>query len=123
LEGRGEETHGGQVGLAVGDVRLDELEHLGGGLGVADKDAVVDLEEPEQLEDLAGLGRNLVDTADADDEEDLGLGGDVEVARGAGLAPEADLLLLGGRVLLDVLLGPLEDDLALGLLGLVDRRG
>lgn len=51
-----------QVGITVGDPRLNDLDHLGDGLGDAHKDTVVDLEETEELEDLAGLGGNLVDT-------------------------------------------------------------
>lgn len=47
----------------VGDVGLDHEEHLRGSLGDLDKDSVVDLEETEELEDLAGLGGNVVDTA------------------------------------------------------------
>jgi hypothetical protein len=67
----------------VGDVGLDEEEHLGGGLGDLDEDSVVDpagvelsdfaardgqreeedaLEETEELKDLLGLGGNVVDT-------------------------------------------------------------
>lgn len=55
---------------------------------------------------------------DAHDEVDLGLSGDEEVAVGLGRAPQADLLTLGLLVLVDVLLGALEDDLTLGLAGL-----
>lgn len=55
----------------------------------------------------------------SDDEVDLGLGGDVEVTSLPRLSLESDLLLLGVEVLLDVLVGPLEDDLSLGLLGLI----
>lgn len=51
-----------QVGVTVGDPRLNNLDHLGHGLGDANKDTVVDLQKAEQLEDLAGLGGNLVDT-------------------------------------------------------------
>ena len=51
-----------QVGLAVGDVGLDETEHLLGGPGDLDKDTVVDLQEAEELQDFAGLGGDLVDT-------------------------------------------------------------
>jgi hypothetical protein len=87
-------------------------------LGEADEDTVVDLEETEKLQDLAGLGSNLGDTTETDDEDDLALGRDVEVTSLPGLTLEADLLLLLGKVLLDVLVGALEDDLALGLLGL-----
>lgn len=49
----------------VGDVWLDETKHLLGGLGDADEDAVVDLEETEELQDLAGLGGDLGDTGGA----------------------------------------------------------
>lgn len=55
----------------------------------------------------------------SDDEVDLGLSGDVEVTSLPRLSLESDLLLLGVEVLLDVLVGPLEDDLSLGLLGLI----
>lgn len=51
-----------QVGVSIGDPWLDDLQHLEGSLGHADKDTVVDLEETEELEDLAGLWCNLVDT-------------------------------------------------------------
>lgn len=52
-----------EVDLAVGDVWLDESEHLLGGLGHSDEDTVVDLQESEELEDLLGLGGDLGDTA------------------------------------------------------------
>ena len=47
----------------VSNVRLDKTEHLLSGLGDLDEDTVVDLQEAEELQDLAGLGRNLVDTS------------------------------------------------------------
>lgn len=56
-------TDGLQVGVSVGDEGLDDLEHLGGGLGQLDEDTVVDLEKTEELESLALLGVDLVDTA------------------------------------------------------------
>lgn len=111
-------ANGLKVGLAIGNVGPNEAEHLLGGLSHADKDTVVDLEEAEKLEDLLGLGGNLGDTLEADDKVDLRLGGDVEVTGLAGLALEADLLLLLGNVLLDVLVSALENDLALGETGL-----
>jgi hypothetical protein len=107
-----------EVGDTVGDVGLNEAEHLGGGLGHTDEDTVVDLEKTEELEDLLGLGGKLGDTLKTNNEVDLGLGRDVVVAGGAGLTLETDGLLLLGEVLLDVLVGTLEDDLALGRLGL-----
>ena len=51
-----------QVGLAIGDVWLDELQHVGSGLGDLDEDTIVDLNQTEELQDLAWLGRNVVDT-------------------------------------------------------------
>jgi len=50
-----------QVGVAVGNPWLDNLDHLGGGLGDPDEDTVVDLQETEELQDLARLGGDLVD--------------------------------------------------------------
>lgn len=52
---------------------------------------------------------------DPDDKVDLGLGRDVKVASLSGLPLEPDLLTLLVSVLLDVLVGTLEDDLALSL--------
>lgn len=57
-----EKCRSGGMDEPVGDVGLDEEEHLGGGLGDLDEDTVVDLEETEELQDLAGLGGNVVDT-------------------------------------------------------------
>jgi hypothetical protein len=51
-----------EVGLTVGDVGLNTEEHLGGRLGDLDEDTVVDLEETKELQDLAGLGGDVVDT-------------------------------------------------------------
>lgn len=107
-----------EVGVAVGDEGLDDLEHLGGGLGQADEDAVVDLEETQELQGLALLRVDLVDTLDTDDEGELRLSRDVVAALGLGDTVEADLLTLLVAVLLDVGLGALEDLLAL-LLGLL----
>lgn len=104
-----------QVGVTVGDEGLDDLEHLRGGLGQTDEDTVVDLEKTEELESLALLGVDLVDTLDAGNEDELGLSRDVVAALGLGDASEADLLTLIVAVLLDVGLGALEDLLALGL--------
>jgi hypothetical protein len=108
-----------EVGVTIGDPRLDNLDHLGGGLGDTDEDTVVDLEETEELEDLARLGGDLVDTLDADQEDQLVLGRDVERAILLGKAVEADLLALDVTVLLDVLLSALEDDTTLLLVGLL----
>lgn len=111
-------TDGLEVGVTVGDERLDDPQHLGSGLGKLDEDTVVDLEETEELEGLALLGVDLVDTLDTDGEDELGLSGDVERAILLGLAGEADLFALLVAVLLDVLLSTLEDDATLLLVGL-----
>jgi hypothetical protein len=107
-----------EVGVTPGDKGLDDLEHLNGCLGQADEDTVVDLDKTEELEGLALLGVNLVDTLDADHKGKLGLGGNVERTLLLGNTLEADLLALSIAVLLDVRLGALEDDLTLLLVGL-----
>lgn len=108
-------TDGLEVGVTVGDERLDDLQHLRGGLGQADEDTVVDLEKTEELEGLALLGVDLVDTLDADNEDELGLGGHVVAALSLGDTAKTDLLALKVAVLLHVRLGTLEDGLALAL--------
>jgi len=55
-------AHGLEVGLAVGDVRLHDLEHLLGGLGEFDEDTIVDLQETEELHHFSGFGGHFVDT-------------------------------------------------------------
>ena len=62
-----------------------------------------------------------VDTTNSHHDSQLGLGGHVEVAVLARIAGQADLLQLGGFVLLGVSLGLLENGLALGL-GLANKR-
>jgi len=101
-----------QVGVAVSDVWVDNGEHLLGGLGQPDEDTIVDLEKTEELEDLARLRGNLVDTLDSDDEDKLGLLLDIEATLLLAQASESDLLALSIAVFLDISLGPLEDDLA-----------
>jgi hypothetical protein len=107
-----------QVGVSVSDERLDDLQHLAGCLGKPDEDTVVDLEKTEELEGLALLGVDLVDTLDTDNKGKAGLSGDEErvvTLRGTlGL----DDIALGLCVLLGVLGGALLDDLALLLAGL-----
>jgi hypothetical protein len=108
-----------QVGVTVSDPGLDDLEHLSGGLGDTDEDTVVNLKQTEKLEDLAGLGGHLVDTLDADDEDQSSLSRDVGRVALLGLTVKADLLALSIAVLLDVLLSTLKDDLALVLAALL----
>ena len=112
-------TDGLEVGVTVGDVGVDNGEHLLGGLGETDEDTVVDLDQTEELQNLAGLRSDLVDTLDTDNEDKLGLVRDVEVALLTGDTTKADLLTLIIAVLLDVGLGTLEDSSALLLVGLL----
>lgn len=51
-----------QVGVSVGDERLNNSQHLDGSLGDLDEDAIVDLEKTEELQGLALLRVDLVDT-------------------------------------------------------------
>jgi hypothetical protein len=51
-----------QVGISVGNPWLNNLQHLEGGLGHANKDTIIDLKKTEELKDLSGLWCNLVDT-------------------------------------------------------------
>lgn len=51
-----------EVGVAVGDVRLDDAKHGHGSRVDPHEHSVVDLEETEQLQDLADLGGDTVDT-------------------------------------------------------------
>lgn len=99
--------------FTVSDVRLDELEHLLGGLGELDENTVVDLDQSQELQNLSRLGGDVVDTTETNDQGNLGLGGDVEVTSSSGSSTKPDLLSLSELVLLDVLLGSLEDDLSL----------
>jgi len=125
-----------EVGIAIGNPRLDDLDHLSGSLGHLDEDTIVDLTETQELKDLARLRRDLVDTMkmsaavlrksqnsdclplDADNEDKLSLSRDVERALLFGDPGKADFLALLLTVLLHVFLSTLEDDLALLLVGL-----
>jgi hypothetical protein len=53
------------------------LQHLQSCLGEPNEDAIVDLQEAQQLQSLALLWVDLVDTLYADNESQLRLGGDV----------------------------------------------
>lgn len=108
-------------GVSKGDVGLDNAEHLKDGLGQTNEDTVVQLTEAQKLQDLAGLGADVVDTTDTDDESNLGLRLDEELTGVLGVTAGLDELELTSAVLLGVGLSALEDDLA-GLLGLLGRR-
>lgn len=106
-----------QVGVAISNPGLNNLQHFSGGLGGLDEHTVVDLQKTEKLEGLAGLRGHLVDTLDTDDKDQLGLGRNVGRVVLLSNAVQADLLALSITVLLDVLLSTLEDDATLLLVG------
>ena len=123
-------TDGLEVGVTIGNVGVNDGEHLRGGLSETEENTVVDLEETEELENLARLGGNLVDTVidrvrprtielqgasqhlplDTDNEDQLGLLRDVERTLLLAQAGKADHLALSIAVLLNVGLRALEDD-------------
>ena len=57
-----ERAHRFERRVPVRDVRFDDLEHFARGFGHAHEDAVVDLEEAQQLQDFARFGRDFVYT-------------------------------------------------------------
>lgn len=116
-------TDGLEVRVTISDPWLNNLEHLEGSLGHTNEDTVVDLKKTEELENLARLGCDLVDTLDTDNEDQLGLSWDVERTRLLGDTSKTNLLPLLVTVLLDVLLSTLEDDTTLLLVGLLDLLG
>ena len=101
-------------GVAESDVGLDNAEHLKNGLGQTDEDTIVELAQAQELQDLAGLGAHVVDTADTDHESDLSLGLHEERTGVLSITTSLDQLQLACAVLLSVLLSTLEDHLAGG---------
>lgn len=112
-------TDGLEVGITVGDVRVDDCQHLLCGLGQSDEDTIVDLKESEKLEDLSWLGCHLVDTLDSDDKDKLVLLLHIERSLLSAQSSKSDLLTFLVAVLLDVGFGSLEDDASLLLVGLL----
>lgn len=55
-------AHRLQIGITPSDVRLADTHHVDRSLVQTDEDAVVDLQQTEQLQDLAYFGGNFVDT-------------------------------------------------------------
>merc|ERR1712146_768851 len=98
-------AHTLEVGVAIGNVWLDTLEHLRGGLGDLHEHTHVHLTQAHDLQDLLGLGVHVVETTDADNKCELGLAINKVVAGGLGLAVHAHTLLGQSAVLFDILLG------------------
>lgn len=107
-----------EVGVTVRHVRLHEAEHLHRRRVKLDEHGVVDLAQAQQLQDLAHLGGDADDTADANHEHHVGLGWHVDVTGRLRLAAETDRVVLLGTILLHVALGALKDFLLLRLSGL-----
>jgi len=107
-----------EVGVAIGNVWVDDGQHLLCSLGQADENTIVDLEESEKLEDLSWLGGNLVDTLDSDHEDELRLLLNVEGSTLSAQSSKSDLLTLCITVFLDILLSSFEDYASLLLVGL-----
>ena len=123
-------------GIAVCYPRLNNAEHFHSSLGQADEDAIVDLEQSEQLEGLSRLGSDLVDTGRdvsvryrstwkstcspfyPDDEDKLGFGRDIECAFLFRQPRETDFFTLRIAVFFHVRFGALEDDTTLLFVGL-----
>jgi hypothetical protein len=111
-------TDGLQVGSTVSNIGLNQLEHFRGSLVQADKDTVVDLQKTQELENLTGLGSNVVDTTDTDNKDQLFLSGNVVVTVGLGLTTESDFLTFGSLVFSVILGSTLEEFTSLDELGL-----
>jgi len=92
-------------GVTIGDVRLDHADHVDGSAVELDEDTVVELSQTEELHDLLGLGWELVDTSGSDNESNLGLGLNVEIAVLLGSTLGIDEGLVGIGVLFGVLGG------------------
>jgi len=108
-----------QVGVAPGNVRFGDAEHVDGGLVQLDEHGIVDLTQAEELEHLANLRVNASNTSNTDDKGQLGLSRHVKVLLGAGHSLEANDVLLHLLVLAHVLLGALEDLFTLDLQALL----
>lgn len=91
-----------EIWVAVGNVWVDDCQHLLRSLCQTNEDTIVDLEESEKLQNLSWLWCNLVDTLDSDNEDKFRLLIDVEAARLSGYSCESDLLSLLVTVFLDI---------------------
>lgn len=97
------------AGVTPRDVRVRDTQHLDGGLVQLHEHAVVDLAQAEQLQDLARARVDLVDAPNADDKCELRLVRHIVVSTLASVALQGELLSLVLAVLVQVLLGALED--------------
>lgn len=96
---------GGSGRETVSDERLDNTDHVPGGLVELDEDGVVELSQSKELEDLLRLGGKLVDTSNSNKEGNLRLSLDEEVTSLLGSSLIINEFLIGSLVFLEVLLG------------------
>lgn len=118
--------HALQVGVSVGDVRLDALKHANGGVVELDEDAVLDLAQTQKTQDLLFFRGHGVDTTDTDDKGYLGAFRYEEFALFARVTLGFDERTLVALVLRGIGLGTLEDFLlaiALLLIGRLEGYG
>lgn len=90
-------TGGLEVWVTVRHEWFDQTEHVDRRLVELDEDAVLDLTQTEQLQDLAHLWRHTDDTTDTDHERELRFRWHEEVARALGLTAKEHILLLDLR--------------------------
>merc|ERR1719236_286130 len=98
--------HGLQVRVSEGDVGRDVLQHVDNRLVHLEEDAVVQLTEAKELQNLARLRGELVDTNDTRAEDELRLGLNEELSLHLRLAAHRDELFRLPLVLLRVLHRP-----------------
>jgi len=108
-----------QVGVAIGNVRVDNGKHLGRSLGEADEDTIVNLEEPEELKNLARFRSDLINTLNSNNKNQFRFIRNVERTLLLAQTSQTDLLPLCIAILLDVRFCALEDNTTLRLIGLL----
>jgi len=114
-----------EIRFTICNIWHNQLEHLLSCFGQPNKHSIVYLEETHELQNLAWLRRDFVDTLDADDESQLRLSGNIVIPGGLGLTTQTDLIPLRGTIFLDILFGALKDGFArlLGSLALLKQEG
>jgi hypothetical protein len=100
--------HGLEAGGSVSHIRLDEFQHLAGSLVDSNEYGIVDLTESEQLQDLAGLGVQVVDTSNSNNQNELGFRLNEEGVIPFGSSSHLNERLLFSSVLGNILLSSTE---------------
>ena len=107
-----------EVRVSICNKGFNNLEHFHGSLGETDEDTIVDLEETKELESLALLGIDFVDTFDTDDEDEFRLSRYKVLAILLSQALQTDLFSFGVTVFFDISLSALENNGTLFFVGL-----